>query len=190
MLIDLEWTKQYAHLRERAEWIKEFNTQDGHLIVTYEYPPNVDVGRNESRIYKRCVAERIHKGVYWANNLWNDIEAYTHWSVEHPFTGTKALFDLIEKAPTKEEMRKLREALLRMKGNYGNADSFKQIFRYGRLFIRSPNPYVLEVRSIDVSGPDGDRYLDKNGSYIGKKKPFDLKEVVFFNFHKLIQKDI
>jgi hypothetical protein len=179
MLQDLEWTIQNAHLRERAEWIKEFNTQDGHLLVTYEFPPD--------RIHQRVIAERCHQGIYWAWNLSNDIETYTEWSVEHPWTETHALANAIMAESDPEKAHQLRELLFRTKSNYGNADNFQQIVYYGKGFIRSPNPYVLEVRQVDVSGSEGDRYLDKNGPYIGKVKWIgDLKQVIHFAYHKLV----
>lgn len=176
MLIDLVWTKEHAHLRERADWITEFNTTNGNLVVTYTFP--------DEKVFRTQVAERVHSGVYWAWNLWNDIETYTHWSVEHPWTETQEIYKALEKA-SPEEADRLRELLFRTKSNYGNADDLKQVFHYGRNFVRSANPYVLEIRPVNVE--NNDRYMEKNGPYIGNKKK--LVEVIHFAFHKLKGKE-
>ena len=191
MLVDLEWTLEHAGKREHTEWIKEFNTNDGHLYMVVEFPPSVNMQNDEFRIWKRFVAERAGKGVYWACNLWNDIETYTNWSVEHPWEESKKVWDAMVEAREAGDLEghaNLRDKLLRFKKVYGNADNLKQVFKYGHQFINGKHPYVLEIRTHDVSGPDGDRYLDKNGGYIGKKRVVDLKEIVHFSFHKIIPK--
>ena len=191
MLVDLEWTLKYAAEREHVEWIKKFDTENGHLQMTVEFPPEIEK-RPQSRIWHRTVAERVGKGVYWANNLWNDVETYTEWRVVHPWNESKKIFDAMceahKRGDTKEHER-LRDEFRRIKEEYGNADELRQVFKYGHRFIQSPDPYVLEIHTADVSGPEGDRYLSKNGSYIGKKKMKDLKEVLHFSFHKLERKD-
>ncbi len=189
MLVDLEWTLDNAHNRERTDWIKEFNTDNGHLFVVYEFPPTE---KEEKKIWKRFVAERIHKGVYWAWDLWNDVENYTKWSVEHPYEAPKKIWDamvIAHQSGDKVEHARLRDQLMRFKKEYGNADNFKQVFKYGHGFVNSKDPYVLQVGIKDVSGPDSDRYFDKNGGYIGKEKWIgNLKQVLHFQFHKLIDK--
>lgn len=173
MLIDLEWTKEYL---KNPEWITSFKTEKGDLDVAFVYPEN-------NKEFQIKIAKRIHTGIYVAWNLWNDIEIYTKWEVEHPWTETKTIWDKLQKAEG-EEALSLRDMLLKTKTTYGNADNLKQIIQYGRTFIKSADPYVVELHLVDVE--NNDRYLDKNGPYIGKKK--NLNEVIHFNFHKLKNK--
>lgn len=173
VLQDLEWTIRHAHMRERVEYLKEFDTRGGNLIVTYEYPPKDE----KSRIFTRKVATRASKGIYWAWDLSNDIELYTNWSVEHPFNETHRLYDAITKAPTPEEAEVLRQSLWRMKTTYGDADSLKQIIHHGRAFVNSADPYVLQIRRVDRR--DGE-------PYIGVRKKSD--QFVRFQFHRLMKK--
>ncbi len=188
MLVDLEWTLDHAHVRERTEWIKEFNTEGGSLVITVEFPPDV---KGAPRIWRRTVAERVHKGVYWSWDMWNSIEFYTNWSVEHPWDEQKRVFDAMceaRKRGDEEEHERLRERFRRFQSEYGNVDNLKQVFRRGHTFIQSPHPYVLEIRQVDVSGPDGDRYFSKNGGYHGAKKIAEVNEVLHYSFHKLTDK--
>jgi hypothetical protein len=193
MLIDLQWDIKYAHGRMRTEFFTEFNTQNGHLITTFEFPPSEAI--NGERVFRHCVAERIHQGVYWANNLYNDILNYTEWEVEHKWTESHRLIKLMEQAKLKGndgEWEKQRTLFFREcnKKYYGTADNLKQVFKCGSVFIRSQNPYVLSIFTIDPKKTDLDRYFDKNGGYIGtKKKVWETEEpLIHFNFNKLIPK--
>jgi len=190
MLVDLEWTLEHAHVREHTEWIKEFNTDSGSLIITVEFPPDV---KGEPRIWRRTVAERVHRGIYWSYDLWNTIEFYTNWSVEHPWDEQRRIFDAMCAARERGDtplLDRLRDRFRRIQPEYGNVDNLRQVFKKGHTFIQSPHPYVLEIRQVDVSGPEGDRYFSKNGGYQGAKNQWEVKEVLHYAFHKLTDKKV
>src|SRR6185312_205441 len=116
MLVDLEWKLT------NDKYVKEFDTSDGNLLITYKI---------KEEIFKRYIARRMAKGVYYAFNLWNDIEEYTDWEVVNQFGEQKKIFDQIiesSKNGDKVQADTLRDLLKRFKNEYSNADDLKQVF--------------------------------------------------------------
>jgi hypothetical protein len=192
MLIDLQWNLNHARKRVKTEYCTEFNTDGGHLIVTFEFPPDK---KDEERIFRRCIARRIHCGVYSGWNLYNELADYTEWKVEHPWTRSQELFTAMGAARERgddNEWERMRELFFQecTRNSYGVADNLKQIFKYGGKFIRSPHPHILAVHRVDYEGCELDRYLEKNRPYIGtQKRVDDMKNLIHFEFMKLVKKN-
>lgn len=174
MLIDLEWDKEQNH--NFKKYVTNFNTENGGLVVDFNYP-------NSDKTYTNRVATRFHKGIYYGFDLWNSIEMFTSWEVEHPWTELKKVITALETSD-EEEAARFQKLIAYSKSEYGNADNLKQIFRYGRKFIYGEHPYALGIYYKNIENDD--RFLDKNGPYIGNLK--NPKEIVHFSFFKLIRK--
>lgn len=193
MLIDLQWDKKHAEGRIRTQYLTGFDTSDGHLVVTFEFPK--DEGRNNFSTIR--IAHRVARGVYVSFLLDNEVANYTEWEIEHPWEISSVLFDQMKIARERGddvEWHRVRELFFHEcnRSSYGNALSLKDVFKYGSRFVRSPHPYVLQVHGVDTRDAAYiDRYLDKNGPLVGKKRVDDIvgMDLIHFNFHKLVKKN-
>lgn len=194
MLIDLEWDLKYAEGRIRANYIAEFDTTDGGLIITTSYPGG---DFPDGKRFRTRIADRVHRGVYWSYLLYREIPNYTKWEIEYPWDAERVLFNqMCDARDDEQEHERLRDLFRRTKTTYGCADNLQQIFRQGRQCIASPSPYVLQLSLVTQEYSGGWRW-HKNGPYIGRHKERgehlretpEIDNIIQFEFHKLVPKN-
>jgi hypothetical protein len=146
--------------------------------------------------YTSNIFYRSFKGVY-QNLSDNNISTITDdYQVIHCWDGAPNREDFTTEDEYRAASSKYMHESCRLPSSYGIADNLRQILKYGRHFINSPEHYVLSVQicvNNHISG-DGFRW-HKNGPYIGKIKPQcesfgddKHEKVVMFDFIHLRKK--
>jgi hypothetical protein len=203
MLIDLEWklqTKAFSSLSN--DYLKEFNTDNGGLIVAYHYPEEFCKFGDGIQFRRFRIAKRILKGIYCTgSNFHNEITNYTDFKSGFGNFNKrqKDLNDLLKLDVNSQQHEIARQKFLlelrKIPTEYGTADSLKQIYKYGKYFIKSEDPYVLSLSLLTQEDNGGFRW-HKNGPYIGKHKNLgeyfsdtpEIDNIIQFHFHELEKK--
>lgn len=174
MLVDLQWDVDAPHARLRREFVKDFRTDGGSLVLTL-HMGGKDFGPT-------LYAGRLAPGVY-QSRLFTDALTYTRWREADDWGEKQAEYDRLATLPDGPEQERLRLKILRRHNEFGYADTLADALRHGREFVRSPAPYALAVYWPERI----DEKWHKNGSYVRAPRGRWCPAVgcVHFYFHKL-----
>lgn len=177
MLVDLEWDLDAGSREFRREYVKTFDTTGGSLVIT------LAIGGEEHG--PTCYADRLAVGVYRSHLMTYAIR-FTKWQEVHSWAEYQAEFARWTAMPDGPDREAARRRSLRRHNEFGYADDLSQVLRYGREFVRSPNPYVLAVRYPDRI----DEKWHKNGAYVRPRRGRFCPEpgCVHFHFYRLALK--
>jgi len=188
MLIDLEFSLDHTRKKKRfRKSIVDFDTTNGGLITT--------TTNHSKQPFKRVVAVRLGKGVYWGYDLHETIQDFTNEELDR--NEGKAIWEKMVKLHDVndiEEKNKLRLEFSRWSSvpHTGVSDNIKQIFKRCHRYITSPNKYVLGV-VLATQESDPNWAWHKHGVYIGDHRFYgkmlkdspEIESLWKFTFYKL-----
>lgn len=174
MLVDLEWDIDAPLARLRREFVKDFRTDGDSLVLTLHM--------NGRDFGPTTYALRLAPGVYHSY-LFTDAITYTRWREADAWGEHQAEYHRLLSLPDGPEREAGRLKCLRRPNEFGYADTLADALRYGRAFVRSPDPYALAVYWPERI----DEKWHKDGSYVRSSRGRWCPEVgcVHFYFHKL-----